>query len=122
MSLSDRDFEAEIPVGALWALSGALLYALYLVLLRRRVDNEDKLNIPMFFGKSQEYVVTAYSHCTGTGPGQVQGTGPGAMGTAMLYRNVHTGPRQGKGPRSIVSYCACQVPCTCPGPVPVQCE
>ena len=51
VSLSDRKFEAEIPVGALWALSGALLYALYLVLLRRKVDNEDKLNIPMFFGK-----------------------------------------------------------------------
>ena len=35
----------------------------------------------------------AYSHCTGTGTGQVQGTGPGAMVTNMLHRNVHTGPR-----------------------------
>ena len=52
VSLSDRAIEPEIPVGALWALGGALLYAMYLVLLRRRVDNEDKLNIPMFFGKS----------------------------------------------------------------------
>ncbi len=51
VSLSDRSIEPEIPVGALWALGGALLYAMYLVLLRRRVDNEDKLNIPMFFGK-----------------------------------------------------------------------
>ena len=62
VSLSDRDFEAEIPVGALWALSGALLYALYLVLLRRRVDNEDKLNIPMFFGKSRKYVDSWVEH------------------------------------------------------------
>ena len=51
VSLSDRSLEPDIPAGALWALSGALLYALYLVLLRRRVDNEDKLNIPMFFGE-----------------------------------------------------------------------
>lgn len=52
MSLSDKIFEPKIHVGTLfWALSGALLYAIYLVLLRRRVDNEDKLNIPMFFGK-----------------------------------------------------------------------
>ena len=74
----------------------------------------------------------AYSHCTGPGQvqgigqaqggtgtgwdryrerdrhrvglGQVQGTVPGAMDTNMLYRNVHTGPRQGKEPGSIVSY------------------
>ena len=51
VSLSDEEIEAGIPLGALWALCGALLYALYLVLLRRRVDNEDKLNIPMFFGE-----------------------------------------------------------------------
>lgn len=50
VSLADRDLEAEIPLGALWALLGALLYAMYLVLLRRRVDNEEKLNVPMFFG------------------------------------------------------------------------
>ena len=57
-----------------------------------------------------------------TGMGQVQGTGPGAMGTNKLYRNIHTGPRQGKEPGSIVFYCAAPVPCTCPGPVPMQCE
>ena len=51
MSLADREMEAEVPIGALWALLGALLYAMYLVLLRRRVDNEEKLNVPMFFGK-----------------------------------------------------------------------
>ncbi len=53
VSLSDREMGHDIPLGALWALCGALLYALYLVLLRRRVDNEDKLNIPMFLGKGQ---------------------------------------------------------------------
>ncbi|KAK2171801.1 hypothetical protein NP493_1026g00039 [Ridgeia piscesae] len=47
---TNRLSEPNIAVGALWSLCGAILYALYLVLLRRRVDNEDKLNIPMFFG------------------------------------------------------------------------
>ena len=52
--------------------------------------------------------VMTYSHCTGTG--QVQETGPTAKGPNILYRNVHTGPRQGKEPGSIVSYCADPVP------------
>ena len=56
----------------------------------------------------------------GTGPRQVQGMGPGAMGTDVLYRNVHTGPRQGKVPGSTVSQCAGPVPSS--GLVPVQCE
>ena len=56
----------------------------------------------------------ACSHCTGTGLGEVQEPGPRAMGPNVLYRNVHTGPRQGKESDAIVSYCA--------GPVLVQCE
>lgn len=43
-------FENEFPAGALWALLGAVAYAFYLVMLRRRVDSEEKLDIPMFFG------------------------------------------------------------------------
>ena len=54
----------------------------------------------------------AYSHGTGPGLGQVQGVGPGTMGTNILHRNVHTGLRQGQEPESIISYCA--------GPVPSQ--
>lgn len=50
VSLADLRFEDQIPVGALWALCGSMLYALYLVSLRRRVDHEDKLDITMFFG------------------------------------------------------------------------
>ncbi|XP_048775113.2 solute carrier family 35 member F5-like isoform X2 [Ostrea edulis] len=50
VSLADLSFEDQIPVGALWALCGSMLYALYLVSLRRRVDHEDKLDITMFFG------------------------------------------------------------------------
>ena len=42
------------------------------------------------------------------------------MGPNILYRNVHTGPRQGKEPGSIVSYFAGPVPCACL--VPGQCE
>lgn len=50
VSISDLKFEDHIPAGALWALSGAILYAVYLVGLRRKVDHEDKLDIPLFFG------------------------------------------------------------------------
>lgn len=28
-----------------------MLYAVYIVMIKRRVDREDKLDIPMFFGK-----------------------------------------------------------------------
>ncbi|XP_061782462.1 solute carrier family 35 member F5-like isoform X2 [Nerophis lumbriciformis] len=37
-------------IGSLWSLAGALLYAVYIVLIKRLVDREDKLDIPMFFG------------------------------------------------------------------------
>ncbi|XP_053373579.1 solute carrier family 35 member F5-like isoform X1 [Mercenaria mercenaria] len=50
VSVSDLTFEDHIPAGALWALSSAILYAVYLVGLRRKVDHEDKLDIPLFFG------------------------------------------------------------------------
>ncbi|XP_037085403.1 solute carrier family 35 member F5-like [Pollicipes pollicipes] len=50
VSLSELSGEFRIPAGALWALAGALLYAAYIVLLRARVDHEDKLDLPMFFG------------------------------------------------------------------------
>ncbi|KAL4222577.1 hypothetical protein ACF0H5_018616 [Mactra antiquata] len=50
VSVSDLKFEDQIPTGALWALSSAILYAVYLVGLRRKVDHEDKLDIPLFFG------------------------------------------------------------------------
>jgi len=38
------------PLSAICSVLGALMFALFLVLLRRRVDNEDKLNMPMFYG------------------------------------------------------------------------
>ncbi|KAL5005589.1 hypothetical protein ScPMuIL_016747 [Solemya velum] len=50
VSLSDIQLEKKIPVGALWALCGAILYSFYLVSLKRKCDHEDKLDIPMFFG------------------------------------------------------------------------
>ncbi|XP_074650824.1 solute carrier family 35 member F5-like [Tubulanus polymorphus] len=50
VSVSDINLENGIPLGALWALCGALFYATYLVLFRKKVDNEDRLDITMFFG------------------------------------------------------------------------
>nr|XP_058157086.1 solute carrier family 35 member F5 isoform X3 [Dasypus novemcinctus] len=36
--------------GSIWSLVGAMLYAVYIVMIKRKVDREDKLDIPMFFG------------------------------------------------------------------------
>uniref|UniRef100_H2MKL6 Solute carrier family 35 member F5 n=1 Tax=Oryzias latipes TaxID=8090 RepID=H2MKL6_ORYLA len=43
-------FCTSFLLGCLWSLAGALLYAVYIVMIKRRVDREDKLDIPMFFG------------------------------------------------------------------------
>ncbi|KAG9471397.1 hypothetical protein GDO78_014959 [Eleutherodactylus coqui] len=37
-------------IGSLWSLLGAILYAVYIVMIKRKVDREEKLDIPMFFG------------------------------------------------------------------------
>ncbi|KAK7502422.1 hypothetical protein BaRGS_00006375 [Batillaria attramentaria] len=50
VSLSDMKLEDKVPTGALWGLASAMLYAFYLVLVRRRVNHEDRMDIPMFFG------------------------------------------------------------------------
>lgn len=47
---SELNFGKGVPMDILWSLFSALMYAIYLVLLKRRVDHEDKLNVPMFFG------------------------------------------------------------------------
>ncbi|KAK9869157.1 hypothetical protein WA026_002903 [Henosepilachna vigintioctopunctata] len=50
VSYSDMSLESRIPLGSILALFGALFYACYLVYLRKKVDNEDKMDIPLFFG------------------------------------------------------------------------
>ena len=64
------------------------LASIQLVLSERKVHVRDYYN------------VMAYSHCTGTGPVQVQGMAAGAVGTNMLQENVQTGPRR-KEPRPV---------------------
>jgi len=49
VSYSDLKLEEGIPLGSLWTLSGALFYSTYIVFLRRKIDHEDKLDVPMFF-------------------------------------------------------------------------
>jgi len=49
VSFSDLKLESGVPLGALWALAGSLLYSSYIVFLRRKIDHEDKLDVPMFF-------------------------------------------------------------------------
>lgn len=48
--MSDLQLEDKVPTGALWGLGSAMLYAFYLVLVRRSVSHEDRMDIPMFFG------------------------------------------------------------------------
>uniref|UniRef100_A0A3B4FZ90 Solute carrier family 35 member F5 n=1 Tax=Pundamilia nyererei TaxID=303518 RepID=A0A3B4FZ90_9CICH len=47
---SDRRITRRVRKSSLWSLAGAMLYAVYIVMIKRRVDREDKLDIPMFFG------------------------------------------------------------------------
>jgi solute carrier family 35 protein F5 len=51
VSLSDLTVEVKVPTGAILALVSAFFYAAYLVFLRKKVDHEDKMDIPMFFGR-----------------------------------------------------------------------
>lgn len=50
VSWVDEGLEGGSVGGAVWGLVGALSYATYLVFLRRQVESEEKLDIPMFFG------------------------------------------------------------------------
>ncbi|KAK5647587.1 hypothetical protein RI129_002479 [Pyrocoelia pectoralis] len=50
VSLSDLNLESHFPFGAVLSLLSAFAYAAYLVFLRRKVDHEDKMDIPLFFG------------------------------------------------------------------------
>ncbi|KAG1675360.1 Solute carrier family 35 member F5 [Nymphon striatum] len=40
----------DIPMGAFWAILGAFFYATYIVYLRKKIDNEGIVDIPMFLG------------------------------------------------------------------------
>lgn len=50
VSVSDMSLESQVPLGVVLSLFSALFYAAYLVFLRRKVENEDKMDIPLFFG------------------------------------------------------------------------
>ncbi|TKC52969.1 hypothetical protein EI555_013605, partial [Monodon monoceros] len=51
VNLSESEKSAgRDPIGSIWSLVGAMLYAVYIVMIKRKVDREDKLDIPMFFG------------------------------------------------------------------------
>ena len=65
-------------------------------------------------------ILLVYSHCIGPGPEMGPSIGPGSMGSNISCSNVHTGLKQGQGPRPIVFFCASSVACTRSGPV--QCE
>lgn len=43
--------ENHTASGVVLSLVSAFFYAAYLVFLRRKVDHEDKMDIPLFFGR-----------------------------------------------------------------------
>ncbi|XP_017769134.1 PREDICTED: solute carrier family 35 member F5 [Nicrophorus vespilloides] len=50
VSLSDIGKESHVPLGVVLSLFSAFFYAAYIVFLKRHVDHEDKMDIPLFFG------------------------------------------------------------------------
>ncbi|XP_071540147.1 solute carrier family 35 member F5 isoform X2 [Panulirus ornatus] len=51
VSVEDISLEnTTIPVGVVWSLVGAILYACYMVFLRRKAPTEDQIDFTMFFG------------------------------------------------------------------------
>uniref|UniRef100_UPI00358F22CC solute carrier family 35 member F5 isoform X2 n=1 Tax=Myxine glutinosa TaxID=7769 RepID=UPI00358F22CC len=50
VSLENLMSEKHHLAGLLWSLAGAALYSIYIVALKRRVDREDHIDLPMFFG------------------------------------------------------------------------
>lgn len=50
VSLSDVNMKVHVPTAAILSISSAFFYAAYIVFLRRKVDHEDKMDIPIFFG------------------------------------------------------------------------
>lgn len=44
------DGKVGFPWGVLWTLAGSFFYSVYIVLLKRKVQNEENMDAPMFFG------------------------------------------------------------------------
>jgi solute carrier family 35 protein F5 len=42
--------QAEIAIGDLMAFGSAVMYGLYAVVMKKRIGNEDRVNMPLFFG------------------------------------------------------------------------
>lgn len=50
VTISGSKLELKLPIGAILSLISAFFYASYLVFLKRMVENEEKIEVPMFFG------------------------------------------------------------------------
>lgn len=53
----------KMSKGVVLALLSAFFYASYLVLVKRKSDTEEKINIPLFFGKSVIYKLHLFIEC-----------------------------------------------------------
>ncbi|XP_065168212.1 solute carrier family 35 member F5-like isoform X2 [Atheta coriaria] len=50
VSLSGLSHQSQIPLGIALSILSAFFYATYIVFLKRKVEHEDKMDIPLFFG------------------------------------------------------------------------
>lgn len=48
--MSNMSIESHVTEGVLLSLVSSLFYSIYIVFLKHRVDHEDKMDIPLFFG------------------------------------------------------------------------
>lgn len=60
LGISQGNIFSVFP-GSIWSLVGAMLYAVCIVMIKRKVDREDKLDIPMFFGKTKSNSVESFN-------------------------------------------------------------
>jgi drug/metabolite transporter (DMT)-like permease len=87
--------EGGLPRGALWALLGSLCYSAYVVFLRRKIDTEEKLDIPMFFGfvgRSTHFYTSQVSPLSNPHPhGQCFGSGSiDSIGQNLLEKKIRS--------------------------------
>merc|ERR1719189_2589447 len=61
--INDQSSQENIPIGVVWAIFGAFFYSVYIVLLRRKVQNEDNMDPPMFFGLYLGLSSIQYTSC-----------------------------------------------------------
>jgi len=88
----------EIAIGDAMAFFSAILYGVYVTVMKRRVGNEDRVNMPLFFGLVGLFNVLFLwpgffiLHWTGIEPVSIPADG--LLATWLLTMSVRTSPQQ----------------------------